>query len=86
MEPQNTNMESQNPNMSFIDTKNKIMQAIHLRHREEENPQGEEEEVNPQREEEVGLNQNVEIIVALASLRCIRRGTNCVAHLGKKLI
>ena len=73
-------MEFQNSNIASIYFVNKIIQYIHPRH---------EEQVNPKREDDVGLNWNVEIVVALASLRHLsdvfKEGDQFYCSLGKTI-
>ena len=46
-----------------------MSQTIQPRVEEEANPQPQEEQGNPEREENVGVDWNVDIVVALSSLR-----------------
>lgn len=48
-----------------------MSQNIQPRVEEEVNPQPQEEQGNPGREENVGVDRNVEILVALSFLRCL---------------
>ena len=48
-----------------------MSQHIQPRVEEEANPQQQQEQGNPRREENVGVDWNVEIVVALSSLRCL---------------